>query len=246
MKVFCASILMFFGLLFNSFANETAVQKESKKVSVFVNVDFMSSHVWRGGKSGELPSFEPLIEASFGNITVGSWAAATFDGKYKELDLYVNYNINDFTVALFDYYCPPENLHEAKFTNLNKENTFHLYSIDLSYEGSEKIPVKFTASTMLYGMDYNSETGEYYYSTYLEAQYNKGWKSNTVSVVLGMTTHEGIYAKKTAIMNTELMYKRTFELKSFTIPVFAKVVYNPYSNKSYFIGGLSISREFKI
>lgn len=233
-------------LVIQGFSNEKPVQNEKQKLSVFTNVDFLSSHVWRGGKSGTLPSVEPLVELSKGNFTFGAWAAATFDGEYKELDLYAIYKVKSFSVGVFDYYCPPKDLSEARFTNVSKAETQHLYSVDVSFAGTKRIPVKLTASTMMYGMDFNSETGDYYFSTYLEALYSKSWKSNVVTATVGMTTHEGIYYEKAALVNTELAYKRKIELKHFSLPVFAKVIYNPATQKSFFVSGFSLSKGFKI
>lgn len=244
MKLFCAVFVLFFSFVSSLFAEQASEHKEVSKLNIFTNVDFVSSHIWRGGKSGTGPSVEPLVEFSKGNVTFGSWAAATIEGSYKELDLYLIYSIKDFSITAYNYYCPPKNLSESQFTDFNKATTYHSYSIDIAFNGTKKLPIKFLASVMLYGNDFNTETGDYYFSTYLEAQYSKSWKANVFSATVGMTTHEGIYYNKAAFVNTELAYKRNFDLKYFKLPVFAKAIYNPAAQKAFFVGGFSISREF--
>lgn len=219
-------------------------QEPIKRYFLTTHIDVMSSHVWRGGKSGMAPSVEPYIEFKSGKFTFGSWAAATFDNEYREIDLYGLFTINDFSIGIYDYYCPPAKPATSNFTDFKGNDTHHLFSIDLVYYGTTQFPVKLTASTMFLGMDINHATGNYYYSTYLEAVYSKNWNNNSVSAILGCTTHKGIYADGFAFMNSELMYKKSFNLYNFTLPVFVKVVYNPNKNQAWYIGGFAIERVF--
>jgi len=244
MRIFLFTVFLFsIPWLAVSGEAESMIQKESQ-LNFNTQIDFVSSHVWRGGKSGTAPSIEPLLELGFGNFILGSWAAATFDGSYKELDVYAIFKLSDFSVGLYDYYCPPEKPQESVFTNFHGPDTYHLFSIDLVYNGTKKFPVKLTASTMMYGMDFDQTNGDYYYSTYLEVAYSKNWKNNTISALVGLTTHEGIYANRLAIMNSELMYKKNFAIRDVSIPIFTKVVYNPYTSEAWLIGGVSLNRVF--
>lgn len=214
-----------------------AVSKPSN--SLFAYGELVSTHVWRGGKSGNAPAFEPMLELSRNNFTLGSWAAVTFDGLYRELDLYLTYTVGDFTLGLYDYYCPPAEPGVADFSNLSGPDTYHLYCFDAVYQGSSKLPVKLTASVMMYGMDVEAESGDPYFSTYLEAVYVKQWELWSAGATLGITTHKGIYADKPAVVHTEFNVKRKFALKNVSIPVFAKTIYNPYADKLYLLGGVA-------
>lgn len=245
MKLQIFTYIMMF-IFSNLWAAETLVQNKIKKRIICANIDFISSHVWRGGKSGHAPAIEPLLEISSGNLTLGTWAATTFDKQYKELDIYAIYNIHNFSVGVFDYFCPPQSSKNIRFIDVQKSNTHHLYSIDFTFNGTKKLPLRFTASTMLYGMDYDTQTGTYYFSTYLESKYTKNWKNNSITAACGFTTHEGIYYNKPAFVNTELMYKKTFGLKHFDLPFFGKVIYNPATQKSFIIGGISIKKSYNI
>lgn len=242
---YCALLLfVIIGLFQTLWGNENNSQIANNKTTLYTNIDWVSSHIWRGGKSGNAPSLEPLIELGYGKFTIGSWAAATFDGAYKELDLYIIYSTDLFSFGLFDYYCPPSQLSESSYTNFHGENTDHLYSIDATFLGIPKFPLKLTASTLFLGADYNSESNAYNFSTYLEASYSKYWSNNSITVLAGLNTHQGIYAAKTALINTELTYKKSFDFNFFTLPVFGRVVYNPHNKNAWFIGGISISKTW--
>jgi hypothetical protein len=217
---------------------------EQRLWKLYANADFVSAHIWRGGKSGRSPCVEPLLELGHANFTLGTWSAVSFDGLYKELDLYINYTVGDFTLGLYDYFCPPEHAENIEFANFHGHDTYHLYSFDGVFVGNKNLPVKITLSTMLYGMDFNPETGNYNFSTYLEAKYSKAWRAINWSATMGLTTHSGIYASRAAIVNTEFEIKYNIQLKPFSFPVYSRLIYNPYTNTTFFMGGVAISANY--
>jgi hypothetical protein len=238
-KVITGVVLVIFAGFSLSASESEAVSSTKPSISLFAYGELVSTHVWRGGKSGNAPAFEPMVELSRNNFTLGSWAAITFDGLYRELDLYLTYSVGDFTLGLYDYYCPPAKPGVADFSTFSGPETFHLYSFDAVYQGSSKLPVKLTASVMMYGMDVEAESGDPYFSTYLEAVYVKKWEHWSAGATLGFTTHKGIYAHKAAMVHAELTIKRKFSFKEVSIPVFAKTIYNPYADKLYVLGGVA-------
>jgi hypothetical protein len=238
-KVLTGVVLVIF-VGFSLLASESeAVSNTKPAISLFAYGELVSTHVWRGGKSGNAPAFEPMLELSRNDFTLGSWAAVSFDGLYREVDLYLTYSVGDFTLGLYDYYCPPAEPGVADFSNFSGPDTYHLYSFDAVYQGSSKLPVKLTASVMMYGMDVEPESGDANFSTYLEAVYVKQWKQWSAGATLGFTTHRGIYADKAALVHSELNVKRKFSFKEVSIPVFAKTIYNPYADKFYLLGGVA-------
>lgn len=238
---------LFVGLWINTvWATEAdnTVQSVGTSWNIYGNVELLNMHVWRGGKSGNAPSLEPMMEISWNKLTLGSWAAATFDGQFKELDLYLAYSLGNFTLGVYDYYCPPFEAVNPEFVNFQGPNTFHLYSVDASFNGTDDFPVKLTASTMMYGMDRDPESGNNYFSTYLEAKFYQDWNQWEFSSLLGATPHKGIYASQAAFMNVEFEVRRNFTMKHWKLPVFTRLTYNPYSQQLYFIGGISLKANY--
>lgn len=208
---------------------------------IYTQLDFVTRHSWRGGMEGGAPSLEPTIEFRKGKWTIGTWFAATFDDKYKELDLYVTYSpTSQFSVSLFDYYCPPTKLSDAHFYKLGKTDTRHLFDIIFNYQ-FKKFPLKLTAATLFAGMD-TDEKEDLRYSTYLEAAYTYSWHNYDLTAVVAGTPWEGIYASKADFVNLELKLAHNFKLKKgVDFPIFGRVVHNPYRNETYYIAGFSFS-----
>lgn len=227
---------IFFGMLF--LVSGQAQKTEKSTFQFFTEVDFVTRHSWRGGMEGGAPSIEPTFELRKGKWTVGAWFAATFDDRYKELDLYITYALSSqLSLSLFDYYCPPSKLSDAHFYKFEQEDTRHLFDIIANYE-FKKIPLKITAATLFAGMD-TDKKNNLRYSTYLEAAYTYKWKTYAITAVIAGTPWEGIYANKADFVNLELKLSRSFKLKNVDFPIFGRIVHNPYRNKTYYIAGFS-------
>ncbi len=228
-------IFVYLVVLFSLQAN--AEGKEKSRLSLFANIDFVSRHSWRGGLEGNALAIEPTVELGYRKFAIGMWAAATIDDEYKELDIYLSYfPVKGLTLSLFDYYCPPQKLSEAKFSDFK---TWHLLDAIIMYN-FEKIPLKLTCATVIGGMDDE-------YSTYLEAMYTFPvpiGKNNEVIALVAGTPYKGIYASKADFVNTELIMKHTFNFNKgkFSMPIYGRLIYNPHRNKTYFIVGVSIAK----
>lgn len=224
------------------FASQIALaQSEDKpKYEIFTGVDFMSRHSWRGGMVHGTSSIEPTLELRKGKWTFGAWFAATLNDTYKELDLYVNYAVSpQFSVSLFDYYCPPNKLSDTHFYQLGKEDTHHLFDVIFTYK-FKKIPLKLSSATIFAGMDRNTE-GDLRYSTYLEASYIHTWNNYALTGIIAGTPWESSYANKADFVNLELKLARNFQLKrDVNLPVFGRIIYNPNRDKMYYIVGFSL------
>lgn len=231
-------LVIFFGILLVVSAKGQEVKKN--EFQFFTKVDFVSRHSWRGGASGGAPSIEPTFELRKGKWSVGTWFAATFDDKFRELDLYITYSPTpNLSLTLFDYYCPTTKLSHSHFYKLKKADTRHLFDMVASYE-FKSIPLKLTAATIFAGMDTNKK-GNLRYSTYLEAAYTHTFGKYEVTGVVAGTPWESTYASKADFVNLELKLARNFKLKDVDFPIFGRIVHNPHRNETYYIAGFSFS-----
>lgn len=230
------SFLAFFLILGSLFS--LCAQKKENTLQLFTGVDFVSRHSWRGGMEGGAPSIEPTFELRKGKWSVGAWFAATLDDKYKELDLYVTYApTSQLSLSLFDYYCPPSKLSEAKFYKFQKAETQHLFDFVVNYQ-FKSIPLKLTAATLFAGMDTNKE-GDLRYSTYLEAAYTQPIGNFELTGMVAGTPWESIYAHKADFVNLELKLTQNLKLQNVDFPIFGRIVHNPHREKTYYIAGFS-------
>ncbi len=212
------------------------------------SVDFAIPHLWRGFQCGSGLSVEPSVTLQHKNFSGGIWAAHAFNNSYNEMDLWAGYTYRWFNVSLYDYFCPPAyNPSQADFTILGGPRTFHYYSLDISYLGTEKIPVSLLASTMFLGADFHPESMEYFFSTYLQAAYNLTLKSMQFQIFTGGTPAKGGYAQSAAIINTGISCKTKIRItSSLDIPFKLSVVFNPDQDKFYLSAGISLNYDYKL
>lgn len=121
------------------FAQEAPVAPETSscETKVDVGLDINSSYVWRGLKFGNGAAFQPKIELTSGNFTLGAWGNintnsghdATEDPEAFESDLYVSYSTPvGLTLGVNDYYFG------GNYLGVNFNNMARTHSIEPTLE----------------------------------------------------------------------------------------------------------------
>lgn len=216
------------------------IKADNDKSLINYQVDFRSQHVWRGGLSSNMPCIEPSIWISQGKIDFGTWAAQSIDAEYSELDLYLNYSYKNFTISVYDYFCPTE-IKNTEFLNYSNSTTKHSFDINFSYNGSQNFPISILISTIVYGDDKNPNNNKNYFSTYLELAYSTEIENNSLNFFLGFTPTGSYYSTKFGIVNTGV--SSTSEIKTFNnykIPVIASIIANPLKKNLFLVFGFNI------
>ncbi|MHC1705870.1 MAG: hypothetical protein AB9846_18365 [Tenuifilaceae bacterium] len=229
-------IILLFSVLFNAFG-ESAVEKP--KIDLSVNLDVLSSHLWRGFKNGNSLSLQPTISASYNGWSFGTWAAYAGNGSYFEVDIFAEYSYKKLTVSIYDYFCPAS-LQSAKFFEFRKHQTKHTIDVMLTWE-PERIPFKVMASTMIWGDDLSKTTGNQHYSTYIEPAITWKRKQLDGDLYAGFTPFNGYYSSDPSFVNLGASVNYNLNLQQFNIPIRTKVSYNPVLNTIWFMAGISIS-----
>lgn len=207
-----------------------------------LNLDLVSQHMWRGKEAGTAPCVEPAISWLFSSqFSVSAWGAYSLDGSYSELDLYMTYQTERFSVTLFDYYEPVHNNFKGKnLFNLNRQITMHLVDLVLGYQPFENIPLHVMGSTMLYGCDLNDE-GAQKFSTYFEASYTHQLQEYNLGGVIGFTPGNSFYSDEFAFLNVGVNLSRSFQIaKKKSFPVQVSLIGNPKKKKVSFSFKLSV------
>jgi hypothetical protein len=234
---------------------------------VFVGADFVSRYVWRGTDYGNSPAIQPSLYFSWNGLCVGAWGSYSFSnysyalndsitvdaGKYSEFDLYISYTYKWFTLLLYDYFTANGmNPNEGNnYFDLKNSTTSHTLEASLIFEGPEKFPLKFTASTLIYGADKNQdENGEYGYgtknnfSTYLELEYKFHVAKNFMDLspfIGGSLFGSSWYGSKPGIINLGLSASKEIPVtERFSIPVKLSVVANPVAQSTFLIFAVSL------
>ena len=90
--------------------------------------------------------------------------------------------------------------------------------------------------------DQNEETGNPYFSTYLEVKYPFTVLTIETEPFIGLTPFPGYYADRFAIINTGISFSKEIDLKlPFSIPLCLSFISNPYTKRSFliFAGGIA-------
>jgi hypothetical protein len=220
----------------------TKATHTTDSLSLEFSASFQNRHIWRGSLTCSAWNIQPTINLSKNNFLIGAWSAYTVDNSYAEVDLYISYSIGRLNIAVLDYFCPNETAAFNRLFDFNQRTTQHTVDVTLTYEISKKFPLSLMASTLVYGDDLNPKTGKNYFSTYVEASYIWTKKpKHQIETSIGFTPFEGYYASSLNVVNIGLSITKNLAItESFQLPVFGKLIVNPYSENIYFVFGLSI------
>jgi hypothetical protein len=245
----------------------TAAEEGTEENGISAGADFVSRYVWRGMDYGNSPAIQPTLCYSWNGLNIGAWGSYAFSkhtiaindstmvdaGNFSEFDLYVSYTYKWFTLLFYDYFTVNGlNPNEGnKYFDLNNSTTGHTLEGSLIFEGPEKFPLKFTASTLLYGDDKNQdENGEYgegnknNFSTYLELEYKFHVGGNFIELspfIGGSLFGSSWYGSKPGIINLGLSASKEIPVtERFSIPVRVSAVANPVAQSAFLVFAVSL------
>lgn len=240
-KLFLFSMMSIIGL--TGYAQEsttkTDIVKEPNRLDF--NIGLETSHLWRGLIIN--PSMTVTADLHYAldkkqNFTVGVWGGNGFDGKYTEVDYYVQYKHKGVTLGLWDLFNMTNVVHPEVF-NYDKNSTTHLIDLRTSYRFSEKFPLRVEADIILYGNDRELTSDLNYknrYSTYLEVGYpliknDKITLDSYIGTAFSLDGKSNLYASDTDhnfnIVNAGLKASKDVYILQHKLPVYAGIMWNP-------------------
>ncbi|OJV38998.1 MAG: hypothetical protein BGO29_03095 [Bacteroidales bacterium 36-12] len=225
-------------LLFSAIITVQA-EEESKKVSLTLGSDFVSSYVWRGAYQTGY-SVQPSLGLEAGGLSLSAWGSSDIASVgFKEVDFTLGYSIAGLSIAITDYWWMGEG-HQNYFRYQSKTSD-HLFEGTIAYTlPLEKFPLSISCNTMFGGADYKL-SGDRAYSTYIELVYPFTISDTELDVSVGMTPQDGLYASKTALVNVGIGVSKTLKIsESYSLPVFGRVMANPHSEDIYYVFGFSL------
>jgi hypothetical protein len=202
-----------------------------KAQEVSVGSDFVSSYIWRGTNCGGV-SIQPSMSFSAGGFSLTAWGSVGFDNSdTKEFDFTAAYGVGGFSVAITDYW-----FDTYKYLDYT-EATSHAIEATLGYDFG---PLALSWNTFYAGDDYKAD-GERAFSTYLEVSAPFKLIGLDFKAEIGATPWEGLYSDEFNVVNIGLSGSKEIKVtETFSIPVFSKMIFNPYSKAAYFVFGISL------
>ncbi len=223
-----------------------AQETELKDSPIDFNVDVKTNHLWRGLVITDKPMvavFSKLKLNASGSFTTGFWGGMSVsndaDGtSYKEINYYVQYAENGFSIGLWDLF-NTRSVESPDVWNYDQNSTTHLLDLRTSYTFDESFPLRLEADMLLYGSgdaQLNDDGDiEQRYSTYVEASYPliRNSKVNLNGFVgagfsLNGDTHlYGDGEQNFDLVNVGLTASKTLRFAELRFPVSATTLWNP-------------------
>ncbi len=217
-----------------------AFAADDEKVSLEVGADVVSSYIWRGYSCCGF-SIQPGATVTFNKpgISFGVWASAELFENSKfanmtEFDLALTWSpVEALSIGLTDYhFCDGNYIRDWNFSS----SAVHNLELNVSYDFG---PVAVAWNTCLTGNDYNAK-GDRAYSSYCEISAPFKLGGLDCSGAVGILPWEDSLTSCGAnggFNVCNLSFTATKEIGK--IPFSGQIVYNPQSEATYFVVGVS-------
>ncbi|MCG9791331.1 hypothetical protein [Flavobacterium algicola] len=247
-KFIIAAVISFTGWI--SHAQE-AVKKDSSAVvpietqpsRLDFNVGIETSHLWRGLVINDGMTATGNIHYALNKsqtFKVGIWGGAGFDGNYREINYYVQYQKNNLSIGLWDLF-NTTGIETPKVFNYDKLTTTHIIDLRTSYRFPEAFPIRIEADILLYSglndreLDSNNEYRSRN-STYVELSYpvivdQKVNLNAFVGAAFPLNGSKHLFTTKANsdfdIVNAGITATKNIEIFNYKLPVSATAMWNP-------------------
>lgn len=207
-----------------------------ERVAANVGADLVSSYVWRGQDLGNA-AIQPNLSLNYRGLSLSAWGSVGLVSEdVKELDLTLGYAIGDFSVSLTDYWFNTN----PKYFDYAAHSTAHVFEAQIGYDFGI---LDINWYTNIAGADGINKEGGRAYSSYIQlnAPFTLGgleWDAE-----IGATPWAtSFYAKANGFTICDVALKAYKDFKisdAVSIPVFAKIAWNPATEGAHFVFGLS-------
>ncbi len=171
-------------------------------------------------------------------VTIGIWGGNGFDGNYKEINYYIQYQSKGFKVGLWDLF-NTTNVEKPAVFNYDRKSTTHILDLRTSYQFLEEFPLRIEADVLVYGNDRELISNLDYknrYSTYVELGYPLMKNEKIVlDAFLGagfaLNGKSHLYTTEPNsnfdIVNTGIKVSKDMSILNYKLPVSALAMWNP-------------------
>lgn len=217
--------------------------------------DIASGYIWRGLTIAEGATFQPYFDFNAGPFSLGFWNCTSFDGEYKELDMYTSVTAGQVTFTVTDYYTisdygVPSSM-MPKFSEYHAHETGHALEFSTDWESEFGLDASF--NILFYGADKRDweedpdDAMKNAYSTYFEVGYTATVKEIDfrpfVGATFSKTTWYGDCSGEHGANVVNVGVKASHDIKiteHFSLPVYAVFGYNPQSDDVAAFAGFQI------
>lgn len=138
------------------------------------------------------------------------------------------------SVGVTDYFFPNDTLASNKYFDYKDGSTGHIMEANLSFNGTETIPIGVSFNYNFYGADEDN-------SMYLEFTYSGKVKDNTFDLFMGFALDDGYYGDTFGVVNFGVTAHKEIKFtETFSLPVQASFITNPQAENMFLVFGISL------
>lgn len=207
------------------------------KVEASVGADVVSSYVWRGQDLGGV-SIQPGVSLAYKGFSLNAWGSVGFESTdSKEFDLTLGYSAGGFSVSVTDYWCSGA----QGYFHYGAHNTAHVFEAQVGYDFGV---LSANWYTNFAGADGVNKDGNRAYSSYivLAAPFKLGgleWEAE-IGATPWATDFYNDGVNGFAVCDIALRAEKEIRVTdSFSLPLFAKMSFNPATEAAGFVVGLT-------
>lgn len=217
------------------------------KVEASVGADLVSGYIWRGQELGDV-SIQPSASVSWKGLSLTAWGSASWGREYaKEFDLTLGYTVKGFSVSLTDYsFSKGSNFKtgeaiDGKYFHFGSWSTLHVYEAQMGYDFGF---LAVNWYTNIGGNDGLKSNGKRAYSSYLSLSAPFSWAGLDWNATVGATPWETSFynggSNGFAVSEVSLQAAKSIRItERYSLPLFAKVIWNPAMERGFFVAGMS-------
>lgn len=214
--------------LVTALGTASAVQAQTRARPVALDVKLKNMHLYRGVVYCDSPvtTFELFCKTRDGVFKVGGWSAFSLDGRFKDINYYVEYAQSGFALKVID---------DPSSHDILDTHTDHLVYVDITLQ-NERFPLKVLWSLMFSGRDtYVDKRGKEKnrYSNYVALRMPV-WKKESQCITLGVggafslaDTPSNFYGEHAHVTQVFAEYESTIQVLKYGMPLSIKAVWNP-------------------
>lgn len=215
----------------------SSVSWAQDKVEASLGADVVSGYIWRGQDLGGV-SLQPSLDISYKGFNLNVWGSVGIDSDdAKEVDLTLSYEYEGFIIGITDFWANGG----SGYFQYGKDKTSHVFEVQVGYDFGV---VALNWFTNIAGADGVNADGKRAYSSYisLAAPFNLGgleWTAE-IGAVPWATDYYNDWTNGFAICDISIGASKEIKVtESFSLPLYAKATFNPRTEGTYFVVGLS-------